>query len=401
MKTLASLPLLNCLRRPGRTTALALLSFLLCFSVLAGSLLITGLQSGLDSLEARLGADIMVVPYEATTQSKLDDMILQGNPGYFYMDSSVMDKLSEIDGVAKISAQFYLASASASCCSYKIQLIGFDPETDFTITPWVENSYDGELGYMEVLVGHDLSAFAGDQLQFYGTQVTVAARLDQTGTYLDTAVYASEETIKTLISSALESQIYDFGDVDPDNIVSAVLIDVQDGYSIEQVLNDINIHLRKVEAVQTQSMISDVAYKLSGISGISGILILVIWLLVLVILILAFAMISGERKKEFAILRLLGTSRKKLAFLLLRETLLVSVAGSAIGALMAWITAYAFGNVIESVLSMPFLLPGGASMVLLIVGAMAAAIAASSVSAAVSAWRISRVDAALILRGEN
>ena len=396
-----SLPWLNCIRRPGRSTALFLLAVLLSFSVLTGSLLITGLRSGLDSLEQRLGADIMVVPYEAVTKAQLDDIILQGNPGSFYMDRSMIEKLETIDGVGQISEQFYLASTASSCCSYKVQIIGFDPDTDFTITPWVQNSYDGELGYLEVFVGHDLNAFAGDTLSFFGTEVTVAARLDRTGTYLDTAVYASEDTIRTLIQQAYEKQIYDFGGRDPDDVISCVLINVADGYNVEEVMNNINIHVRKVEAVQTQNMIQDVSYKLSGISGISGVLIVVIWLLMLVILILAFAMIANERKKEFAVLRLLGASRKRLAGILLKETLLISVAGSILGAVLSVLTAICFSNLIESALSMPFLLPGAANMALLIAGAILATVAAASVSAAVSAYRISRVDAALILRGEN
>lgn len=62
MPVFKSIPVQNCVRRPVRTSALILLSAFLSFSVLAGSLVISGLRNGLDSLETRLGADIMVVP---------------------------------------------------------------------------------------------------------------------------------------------------------------------------------------------------------------------------------------------------------------------------------------------------------------------------------------------------
>ena len=278
----------NLSRKPGRTAALVILSLVLCFTVTAGSLIINGLRGGLVSLETRLGADIMVVPYQASTKADLKGMVLQGNPGYFYMDRSVTDKVSAMDGVGQISEQFFLATASASCCSYAVQIIGFEPETDFTIQPWVQSSFKGDLDYMEILVGNSLNAFPGDTLTFYGSDCKVAAKLEKTGTYLDTAVYANEETIKTLISSAKEKQIFDFGNVDPDAIVSCVLVNVADGYSVEEVLNDINIHVRKVEAVQTQNMIEDVSRQLTGVSDVVSGLIVVAWILALIILALAF-----------------------------------------------------------------------------------------------------------------
>ena len=133
----------NVRRRPVRTAVLLVLTALLSLAVCGGTLLVSGLQKGLGSLEARLGADIMVVPYEARTKSNLESIVLQGNPGYFYMDNSRYEKIRGLDGIGQISAQFYLASASSGCCSIPVQIIGFDPETDFTVLPWLQRSYDG------------------------------------------------------------------------------------------------------------------------------------------------------------------------------------------------------------------------------------------------------------------
>ena len=99
----------NIVRRPGRTFILIILSALLCFSVTGGSLAIIGLKGGLLSLKLRLGADVMVVPYEATTKTNFSNMILQGNPGYFYMDRSVLDKIKKIEGIKEISEQYFPA----------------------------------------------------------------------------------------------------------------------------------------------------------------------------------------------------------------------------------------------------------------------------------------------------
>lgn len=396
-----SLTYKNLKNKPGRTAALVLLSAFLCFAALAGSLFISGLQSGLQSLQNRLGADIMVVPYEAASKSGLSDILLQGNPGYFYMDQSIEEKIAGMDGIGRISSQFFLATASASCCSAAVQIIGYDPETDFTIQPWVRHSFTGNLGYMEVLVGNDLNAFPGDTLTFYGSDVTVAARLDRTGTYLDTAVYANEETIRTLIRQALEKKVYDFGDIDPEEVISCVLVDVAEGAVVEEVLNDINIHVRKVEAVKTSDFLADVASKLEGVAAVISWLIAAIWILSLAILVIAFIMICNERKKEFAVLRALGASRKKLSGLILKEALMVSCAGSLLGAAAAVLAVLALSKTMENMLGLPFLLPGLPGMIALIAGSILASILAGSGAAAFSAFRISGADTATILRGEN
>ena len=48
----------NLIKRPGRTAALLLLSVFLAFSVFGGTMTVLSLRRGLESLEARLGADV-------------------------------------------------------------------------------------------------------------------------------------------------------------------------------------------------------------------------------------------------------------------------------------------------------------------------------------------------------
>ena len=204
-----------------------------------------------------------------------------------------------------------------------------------------------------------------------------------------------------MIGAAKEKKIYDFGEVDPDRIVSCVLINVEDGYSVDEVRNDIKLHVRKVEAVQTQDMITDVSGQLTGTSDFVMVLIGVLWILALPILGTAFVMIANERKKEFAILRVAGASRKILAAIMMKEALLINVLGSLIGAVLAVALTVLFGSLLESSLGLPFLLPGAGKMVAISIAAVAVSVLAGTLSAVIAAWRISRIDTALILRGEN
>ena len=132
MKRPKSLALRNLAGRPARTAVLTVLAALLSLTVFGGTLIVTALRTGLHALEDRLGADIMVVPYEATTKTNLEQIVLQGATGYFYMDNARAEKVLSREGIGQVSPQFFLASASTSCCSISVQIIGFDPETDFS-----------------------------------------------------------------------------------------------------------------------------------------------------------------------------------------------------------------------------------------------------------------------------
>ena len=113
------LPLKNLLRRPGRTAALILLTAFLALSVFGGSVVVGSLQSGLDSLEARLGADIIVMPASAESKVSFQNLLLQGTAGAFYMDPETLDRVREVAGVAQAAPQTFLASLKADCCAIR------------------------------------------------------------------------------------------------------------------------------------------------------------------------------------------------------------------------------------------------------------------------------------------
>ncbi|MBR1529812.1 MAG: FtsX-like permease family protein [Oscillospiraceae bacterium] len=401
MKISSALPLRNLRGNPVRTAILIFLTAILSLMIFGGTLMITSLKTGLHSLESRLGADIMVVPYEAATKSNLETIVLQGATGYFYMDEAKYQKIASTEGIGQISAQFFLASASSGCCSLSVQIIGFDPDTDFTITPWIKKSYGQTLQKYDIIVGNDLNAFVGDTLIFYGVECRVAAKLDKTGTSFDTAVFTNQETIKALIQSSLDKNMNEFKNINPDKVVSCVLINAAEGYTVEDVLNDINLHVKKVKAVRTKDMISGISDSLAGVSDIISILIIVVWIAGMLILLLAFAMSISQRKKEFAVLRVIGASQNQLAGIVMQEALLLCLAGSLMGAVLGLLILLPFQQVIEEFLNLPFLLPSAVQIAGYVLAAVILTILTGCIAVSVSAFRISRIDTALILRGDT
>ena len=402
MRSINSLPIKNLVRKSARSLALIFISAFLALSAFGGTVMVMSLSNGINSLSARLGADIIVTPYAATSQVSYDSVIIQGKPGQFYMDSKYYEEIkTEIEGIDKITAQFYLASAKASCCSSRLQIIGFDPATDFSIQPWVEKSYSDKLGLYDAVVGSDVTPNTDMTVEIYGKTLHVQAVLDKTGTELDSALYVDIDTMKELIRAHNEKNPNREKTIDPDNVVSSVLIKVADGYDIDEVAGDINLHVRQVKAIRTQNMISGVSESLSGVSATISLLMVVVWILSAVILSIVFTMNINERKKEFAVLRVLGASRVKLAGLVFREAALYGFLGSLLGAGLTVLITALFTPAIENMIGLPFLLPP--VPVMLIVGALTVVltVAAGAVTAASSAVKISKIDTGLILRGDD
>lgn len=398
MNKLSSIAIKNIIKRPARSIALIILATVLSLSIFAGTIVSMSLRNGLSSLKDRLGADIMVVPYEAVTKNSFEDVVLQGNVGYFYMDSQYLDEISTYEGIGKISAQYYLASVKAGCCSMRVQIIGYDPSTDFAITPWIKRSTGKEIGYLDVVVGNSLNAFVGEKLSFFGVDCNIAAKLDKTGTTYDQAVFATMETLETLTEASLNKQLNDYASINAGNIVSCILIDVADGYAIEDVVNNINVHNKKIRAVRTTNMISGIASSLNGVSRVTTILTAVIWVVALGIMVVAFFMMTGERKKEFAVMRVMGASRRKLARIVLMEGIGLTLVGSLIGVVIGIGVILPFSNLIESALDLPFLLPGAGVIAAVAAVSVLLGVLAGALSDALAAYRIGKADTGQILR---
>ena len=392
------LPLKNLIRKPARTAALIILTALLAVAVFGGSVFVLSLKNGLASLESRLGADIIVVPSSAQSKVSFKNMLLQGTTGAFYMDGDNLERTKEVDGVEAAAPQIFLSSLKADCCSVKIQVIGFDPETDFTVKPWIEKSTSRSPGLMDVVVGTDVEADVGETLRIYDENCHVTGRLAATGTGLDTAVYCSLETMKCLLEAAEKKGISHKIESDDEDVVSAIYVKVREGADIGKVNSAIQGHTRNASAVKTKSMITDVSSSLAGVSSAVSILIGAVWGLSLVILIAAFVMIAHERKKEFALLRVLGTSRRMLGRIVLKESAMCSFAGGILGVLLTSAILFPFTTLIEMKLGLPYLRPSAGTIIALAAASVALTAAAGSVSSLYASHRLSGVDPGTVYR---
>ena len=357
MRIFNKLPLMNIVRKPKRSAAIIILVAVLAFVIFGGIMLTQSLKNGFASLGERLGAQIMVVPEEAAEEAGLEDIVLQGNTGYFYMPDTKLAEIASIDGVGQTTSQLFLASLAASCCSAKVQLIGFEPETDFAVQAWIRDTYDGTLEPMEIVVGNDVISNEGERLSFYSDECTIVAKLAKTGTNYDRCVFASMDTIETLTASSLGKQLNNFKDIDPAHVLSCILVNVPDGQDIDSVVEKINNNVEGVTAIRTRNMISDIAAGFSGLSGVLNAVMAAALIIAIVLLAIAFTMNLNGRRKEYAVLRVMGASGKSIMKSVWSEVLLMCLLGGVIGSLIAFLITTLFLNTIRTGLELPMLMP--------------------------------------------
>ena len=80
-RLIKNVSLKNIQRNPFRSFLMVLLITFISFTLFAGIIVVRSLQTGLDNYKDRLGADVIVAPYEATTKGSFDDILLLGITG--------------------------------------------------------------------------------------------------------------------------------------------------------------------------------------------------------------------------------------------------------------------------------------------------------------------------------
>ena len=345
-----SLAMENIRQRKTRSTCMILLVALFSIIVYMGSMFSLSLSKGLESLSDRLGADVIVVP--AGYKAEIESVLLKGEPSTFYLPADTMDKLKKFDEIEKMTAQTYVATLSASCCSYPVQIIGIDIDTDFLIYPWITHNIDKELKDGEAIVGSHVIGEKGETVHFFNEELKIVGRLKQTGIGFDATVFVNQNTAKKL---ARASERITANKVAEEDVISSVMIKVKPG--VDSVKLASKISKEGIFAMFSKKFVNSISSNLKVLATSVLILVVAIWLLSVIILSISFTAIFNERKKEMAVLRVLGASKKMLRNIIIKEAVILSLIGAGIGSFLGFILSIIELPLIASKFSMPFLSP--------------------------------------------
>ena len=346
---------LNILRKPFRSASLAFLTFALAFTLFTGSFLVKSLKEGLASLSNRLGADIIVVPQGY--DSKIEGALLRGEPNNFYFELSALDVVRNIDGVEKASPQLFVATLSAGCCSFPLQVIGLDFESDFCILPWLKQHVKFPLKDNQIIVGANIIGNYNSELKFFNQPFAIAGRLSKTGMGFDNSVFMSVQNARRLIKEY--ERIMQHPASDNENLISSIMVRVKPGSDIMQTAQKIRSAFKgqQIYSLAAKNMMSNVASAIGSLSFYVYVLTLVLWILTFLVLFTVFSSIINERKKEFAMMRILGATKKKLISLAFTESLIISGGGAAAGSFLALCIVLLFNQAFSQAVKLPYLRP--------------------------------------------
>ncbi len=345
----------NLNRRIVRTVVLALSVAVATGTLFAATIFTTSMQNALKIGTYRLGADVLVVPQEYEHQAR--SALLAGEPTSFYMERAVLDRVRSVEGVASASPQLFIKPASFTCCySVDVFLVAFDPETDFTVKPWLERHIKNGLKKNQIITGRDVPVVEGDMIPFFGTMFRVAGTMEPTGMkFFDNSVFMSMEDAYRM---AAESKTKSMQPLDiPEDKISAVLVQVKDGYTPERVSIRIEHDIPGVKAIASDDVITTVRTQMKGIlRGIFGVSI-ILWLMALIMMGFAFYMIVNERQREIGVLRAMGAGKRDIFSLIMMEAITISLLGGIIGIISGGALLFTFKKLLLHYLRLPYLTP--------------------------------------------
>ncbi len=396
--TLAGLPLANLRRKPFRTTALVIVVTMLTVAFYGGSLLSMNLKAGLNSMQERMGADLMVTPQNTKTEAEA--LLTDGSASTFYFTNDIETQIAEADGIEELTVQTYISSLAAACCDEKVQIIGFNPDTDFVITPWISSQFDGTLERGQIIAGSGINVSSNNTVKLYGHEFPVAAQLANTGTSLDNSVFVNMDTVPDVVSYSAKVGHPAIPTEYADKAVSSVLIKVKDGYSAQQVASNIEktTGLEGLGYVYPGGITATTKSSLNSIVKYVTLFVAVFWMMGLIVLIAVFSSAMNERKREFAAYRIMGADRATLVGIIVKESALIGVSGGVVGVAAASLAIFPFSTLIGKQLQLPYLQTNAWNVIGLIAVSLIFAVFTGVLASIATAVRLSTPETYLTLR---
>ena len=385
----------NIRKKPLRSISLISIIAIFVLFLFCGTILSSSISGGVNNLSNRLGADIIIVPegYKANIES----VLLKGEPSEFYLPNDTLEKIKKIEGIESATPQLYVATLSASCCSYPVQIIGIDYDSDFLIKPWLQKTLKRELKDGEVIVGNHIVGEKNSKVKFFEEELDIVGKLEQTGMGFDATVFVNMKTARRLARASERIQKNPASEVEK---ISTSLLKLKPNYSASEVSNKIMKEYAKdgIFAMFSKKFVNEVSSNLKVISSYIYISIAVIWLMSMILLAVVFSVIVNERKKELGILRVLGASKKKLSKIIMYESLYIGFYGSILGIIVGIISVFSIIPIIQKRLNLPFLTPSIMNLVLVSIFSLLVGTIVGCLSSLNATRKISKTDAYLTMR---
>jgi putative ABC transport system permease protein len=399
--------------KPGRNLATVFCFAFIAANIFSGQFLLAGAAGGVDRGISRMGADHVVVPvqYLASTGysgAASTGAIVNVNPSIFRVNKSIMDPIGNVQGVAERSPQLYVSTLELpELSSSPVSIFGIDPESDFTIQPWLQQPLDAPLSPGEVIIGKEIDGDILSQISVKNHTYTIAGRLDSTRSAADNTIYLGLDDAYVL---AAAEGIVPRSDprILPGDINAVLVRDstVENpdtvGSRIKKAFSSSN-SVRNIAVINRHFTLAPVSRDIQDIPALLLIISAFVVIAALPLIALIAAMVANERQREIGLLKAMGAQRKVIFFLVIAESLVLATIGGITGVGVSLI-AFSLMNMqglLNSALQVSFRMPAPADIGQMAGLALFAVIAIGSISSLWPAYRSSTMNPYDAIRSEG
>lgn len=416
--TIFNLARQNIKRRIFRNLMIILTVGLAVGTLFTSSMLLRGVETGIREGANSLGADLMMMPQsvvgsvKALLTGEADSMLMGSLETGDFMDIGLMSEVAKVDGVEQVSPQLYMATwdEGGACCRLaNVNIIGFDPKTDFIVQRLIENKYEIKEPFdpNETFLGYNLTPEMEDYevirvWKVYGYNFKAIGRLKKTGTALDWSMFIPIEGCYAMIDTAVANAIPEAAErisKVKKGMVSAFLIKV-DPLAVrpKEIGVDIKGAVPGVTVISTAEMVTRLQRQLHGtVKSLlySG---LIVWVMSVLVVGAIFSVVVNERKREIGLLRAMGFRRRSVFKLIMYESTVLTGLGGFLGLLAGVGLISYLGRFLQESMKMPYMWPSHYFFGALILICLAAGLASGILGGIYPAARVSLMEPLAAIR---
>ena len=289
-------------------------------------------NQGLALSRERLGADAILMPKYSNVKG--DDLLFTAMPSNIYMPIETVEQAKQLDGVAAMSPQFYCQTLTLGCCDpgEEARIIGYDPETDFILKPYLDEAYQNGINQEQLIVGHDYEDddLVGYNYMVLGRTFKVVSMLQPTGTGMDSTFFMDWRTAQDM---CLESEVLrqEWTKRDPHDYISVIMIKFEEGVDPDAFVRQVEESGMEAKCLLTGETISSLQSQLEVTMQVMFALWAASLLIAVLSLVGRFNALAKERKKEIGLLRAIGLKKGQVFGLIIGETCTMALMGGIIG----------------------------------------------------------------------
>jgi putative ABC transport system permease protein len=275
-------------------------------------------------------------------------------------------------------------------------VVAYDPDTDFTLRPWLARDVPGGLRNGEAIGGFFVAPSEDGKVTVYGSPLMLRANLSPTGTGIDRTLFLTFETAHAIARDSFRLAKAPLNI--PDKSISAALVRINSGYFADNVALMVEQAERGIRAIPSPRLFQSYRQQMDLVRGAFWIIGLVSVAGAALVIGLVFTLAANERRREVGVLRAIGATRAVVFGALVGEGALLSGLGGLLGVALSGLAVYLFHELFVEMLGVPFVLPSAAVLTVQGAATIIIAVGIAMLAAAWPAFRMCREEPAQAMR---